>query len=294
MSFLDHLRQKWKHSDPAVREEAVRDLDDQELLERIALDDPDEIVRLAAVGRLTDQDALARFARGRDALATLAAQRLTEPALLAGVAQFSESRDVRELAVGRITDRAVLQRIATSDTDSEIRWLARSRGIGFEDTREVLRSELSKLELAQRKLEQVSEFCGTLDDLCAALVRDGRFRINGAVESGERGLATIRELASSSPPSPAPAGDAAASPAPAFRLLAAKRETRVSDTTSTAQAFYEISVWRTEENTFHCQTRERRLDVVPNSLIWGRVSNGATDGAIARSSSANDRGTGTR
>ena len=50
MGFLDKLKPvpRWKHADPAVRLEAVRELDDPAELAGLAESDPDARVRRAA------------------------------------------------------------------------------------------------------------------------------------------------------------------------------------------------------------------------------------------------------
>jgi hypothetical protein len=278
MSLFDHLRPKWKHSDPIVREQAVLELDDQDALEKIAYEDPCESVRLAAVQKLTDQHTLSRFARRNDSLAVAALKQLTDHAFIASVAQFSESREVRELAVDKIDDPVILHRIASSDTDARVRWKAKRKSIGSDGTREVIRNELAKLQLARQMLENVSEFCGTLDDVCSALIADHRFRINAAIDRNDPpGLATIRELDTKSEV-PVPS-------VPAAQFLASKRIETEGIDEAAANAFFEIKVWRTDENTFHCHTEEKRLDMVQNSVVWSRVSNGATGGSTAKNNS---------
>ena len=65
MSLLDRFRSQpeWQHDDPSVRASAVDDLGDdaQDLLTAIASEDADPGVRVAAVARLTDPDALGRI-----------------------------------------------------------------------------------------------------------------------------------------------------------------------------------------------------------------------------------------
>lgn len=66
MSLLDRFRQpKWKHADPAVRLEAVNELDDdaQDVLGSLAREDADAAVRRRAVARVEDPAVLAAVAR---------------------------------------------------------------------------------------------------------------------------------------------------------------------------------------------------------------------------------------
>ena len=279
MSLFDFLQPKWKHSDPAVRERAVLELERQDLLEIIVYDDPSEQVRLAALMRITDQIVLARFARANDTIALAAMKRLPDRKLVTEVAQRAASRAVREFAVEVLDDRAVLHRIATSDTDPRVRLKARKKHVGCDATRNVIQSELSRLELAQPEPEKTPEFSGTLDELCHALVSDGRFRINGSIETYLPGQATIRELSHGAVA--APTAEANAKSTPAARFLAFKRadSTGPADEAA-AREFFEIAVWRTGENTFHGYTEEKRLDMVINPVTWSSVSNGATPGSM--------------
>src|SRR5262245_28536806 len=121
MSLLEFLRPKWKHRDPAIREQAVRTMKDQQKLEGIVTDDDSEPVRLAAVSRITNETILARIACREDSVALAAMKRMTDRTLIADVSARSHSRVVRELAVDVLEDRIVLHRIAHSDTDHRVR-----------------------------------------------------------------------------------------------------------------------------------------------------------------------------
>jgi len=67
MGLLDKLKPqpRWKHTDPAIRLEAVKDVDDLQELAQLALLDPDGRVRRAAVARLDDAEVLGRIS-GQD------------------------------------------------------------------------------------------------------------------------------------------------------------------------------------------------------------------------------------
>ena len=58
MSIWDFFRPKWKSSDYQTRMDAVKELDDEEILIEIALSDADESVRKEAVKRIEDQPTL--------------------------------------------------------------------------------------------------------------------------------------------------------------------------------------------------------------------------------------------
>jgi hypothetical protein len=272
MSLLDCIRPKWKHSDPAVRVQAVRQLSNQGILETLAGSDPNEAVRLAAIEVMTAQDVLARFAGGPEPLATAAMKRLTDPASIVQVAFSAESRTVREMAVDRIYDGVTLERIATSDTERSVRLKARMKGLGGDKTREFIRRELAKLPPTQPAFGQAAEFSGTLDDICGALIGDGRFRINGRLTPSEPATATIRDLNS------APPGGAAVEPEVSeacAQFLAFKREgSDGPEHGGRLQSFFEIKVWRTDRDIFQFWMEERSLKVVQDPKLWGRISSG--------------------
>lgn len=273
MSFFDRFRAKWKSPDPAVREAAVASLNDHDTLEMLAESDPHEGVRHAAVQAMTDQETLARIARKGGPLAVVAMKRLDDPALIKSLALTAESRAVRELAIDKIDDGVVLHRIATSDTDSALRLKAKLKRMGPDQTRDYIRSELSKLQLASRKADEAAAFCGTLDDVCLALIGDSRFRINGGVEPEIPGLATVRDL-EDSPASNVPGEKA--TPDQRAQFLAFKRGPSGDPVDgSTSNVFFEINVWRTDQNTFVCRAEEKRLKITADAAEWSRISNGS-------------------
>ncbi|WP_414662369.1 HEAT repeat domain-containing protein [Horticoccus sp. 23ND18S-11] len=273
MSFFDRFRAKWKSPDPAVREAAVASLDDHDMLQTLAESDPHEGVRRAAVQAMTDQETLARIARKDGPLAVAAMKRLSDPSLVKSIALTAESRAVRELAIEKIDDGVTLHRIATSDTDSALRLKAKLKRMGPDQTRDYIRSELSKLQLANRKADEAAAFCGTLDDVCLALIGDSRFRINGGVEPEIPGLATVRDL-QSSPGGDAPNGSTGTGQRAQF--LAFKRGPSGDPVDgSTSNVFFEINVWRTDQNTFVCRAEEKRLKITADAAEWSRISNGS-------------------
>lgn len=139
MGILDKFmpQPRWKHADPAIRLEGVRELDDLQELEILAESDADAKVRRAAVGKVSDPAVLGRIAGGdadgavreeaterllalaldgRDAAAALnAATQITDARRLAQLAKSgqAESTDaVRESAVARLTDERLLGAVA--------------------------------------------------------------------------------------------------------------------------------------------------------------------------------------
>lgn len=136
MGFLDKLKPtpRWKHTDPAVRLEAVRELDDPAELAVLAESDPDARVRRAAIPRIADTEVLGRVASrdsdtetkdraadrlialattGSDAGLALAAVRaLTDTRRLSAIARGEAPPEVRAEALARTTDERALAGIA--------------------------------------------------------------------------------------------------------------------------------------------------------------------------------------
>jgi hypothetical protein len=146
MGFLDKLmpQPRWKHADPAIRLEAVKDVDDLQELAVLAETDPDVRVRRAALLRLDDTAVLGRIAsadsdaetrdRAADRLVTLAsrgtggdqpeagdaevpaaleaARAITDPRRLSTLAKGQAADAVRAHALSRISDERALGSIA--------------------------------------------------------------------------------------------------------------------------------------------------------------------------------------
>jgi len=251
MSLLNAFRAKWKHPDPAVRENAVATLADQALLANLAENDDSENVRAAALKRLTDQSLLAQIAKGTGPLNARAAEALTDARALAGVARSAKSAEVRRLTVGRIEDRAALQLIATQDIDPGVRQLARTKTVVHNSLYDFLKSELSKLEIAERKAERVASLCGNLDDVCGALMKDGRFRINGV-------LGDETKVPPAAAPSAPPAEGSRAPGRTSVELLAGSHAPfGEANPAAMLEMYYHIKVSRLGQDEFDCSVEEK-------------------------------------
>ena len=136
MGILDKLKPtpRWKHADPAVRLEAVRELDDPIELAVLAETDSDARVRRAAIPRTTDPAVLGRVASadadpetrdraadrlvalatagGDDANAVTAVAMITDGRRLSAIAKGDASDAVRAEALARTTDVRALGSIA--------------------------------------------------------------------------------------------------------------------------------------------------------------------------------------
>lgn len=104
---------------------------DQAGFAEVARTDPDWVVRVVAVPRLTDEGVLMAIIRtSEDAAVREAALRneyLTDQDVLADRARNDEDEDARIAAITKLNNRAILAKIATEDKDDEIRKVARRR-----------------------------------------------------------------------------------------------------------------------------------------------------------------------
>ena len=119
MGILDRLKPqpRWKHADPAVRLEAVRELDDATELALLAEGDPDARVRRAAIARIAEPQVLGRVASGDPDQETRdrAADRLV------AMASAGEDDASAVEAVRALTDARRLSAIARNDTPEAVR-----------------------------------------------------------------------------------------------------------------------------------------------------------------------------
>ncbi len=127
MGFLGLRKAKWRHADPAVRLAGVADLtyDQQALFAKLAGEDADGRVRLAAARRINDQGALQRLLQAGDPeVARLARERL------AGVAvKLALERPFGEVGamLGTIADQKSLAELSLSAKDAQVREAALAR-----------------------------------------------------------------------------------------------------------------------------------------------------------------------
>jgi len=148
MSFLDRFKPqpRWKHTDPAVRLEAVPTLPDDDehlaVLQELARQDADVRVRRAAGDRLTRVEDIVLLARAEadeqlrreytdrlvgfatapapnDAAASLALEGLADEKQFAAVAKSSPHDTVRAAALGRIHETKLLSSVARHAADGQ-------------------------------------------------------------------------------------------------------------------------------------------------------------------------------
>lgn len=142
MGILDKLRPtpRWKHVDPAIRLDAIAEIDDAATLAEVATTDADARVRRRALERIDDTaviasiaasdadegvrdaaaDALVEIATGAStdaATATMAASAISDERRLATVARTSPHGEARDAALSRVTDEKMLGSIARQAAD---------------------------------------------------------------------------------------------------------------------------------------------------------------------------------
>ncbi|MBI2566900.1 MAG: DUF349 domain-containing protein [Candidatus Schekmanbacteria bacterium] len=154
MALLDMFRPKWRHSDEAVREDALRTLgsDDLQTVVEIAESDPSPRIRRLALSRIENPEVLERLlhsepdhevkkAASDQAQAAYLALALSETAeqsgaairklihlpFLARVARQAPLPASREAALSQIQDEELLATLARSTEDVAIRRLAAER-----------------------------------------------------------------------------------------------------------------------------------------------------------------------
>ena len=121
MGFTDLFKPKWKHSNPEVRLEAVRALDDDEaaLLATIARQDTDARVRRIAVKRIVDADVLTDVAAHEpdESLRKAAIEKAEE--VLVGSAAAGDARALD--ALGKLGHPRLLATVALKASDAAVR-----------------------------------------------------------------------------------------------------------------------------------------------------------------------------
>ncbi len=135
MSILDKLKPqpRWKHADPVVRLEALKELDDPVELALLAETDPDARVRRAVIGQIDDPVVLTRVASGDtdtdaqeratdrlftlattgvDGTALAAVEAIQDPKRLSAIAKSGAAEAVCLSALARTEDERALGSIA--------------------------------------------------------------------------------------------------------------------------------------------------------------------------------------
>lgn len=115
-AILESLVRTGENGD--LRANAAEHITNQDVLEAVVTTDPYEQARLSATINLTSQRVLAQVARsGTQRLRAAALEKLTDPAVLAQIAQDDPSPELRRSAILKVKDVPVLLRIAKNEPD---------------------------------------------------------------------------------------------------------------------------------------------------------------------------------
>jgi DNA repair protein SbcC/Rad50 len=185
--FSRFFKPRWQHTDAAVRQKAVAELNptqeaDRDVLATLAKGDASAAVRAAAAARLTDLKLLDQLIqRDADNAVREAAERQVEallagtaahapsqenrlriialtqnPRVLASVARSANDSPSRLAAVNRLEDQAALAQLATDGIDAELRLAAATRLEDKEALRRLVRDGRDKrvVRLARERLKQ--------------------------------------------------------------------------------------------------------------------------------------------
>jgi len=137
MGLLDKLKPapRWKHADPAVRLEAVRELEDAAELALLAETDPDARVRRAAVPRTVDAEVLGRVAssdadletrdRAADRLVALATASADADTAIAAVRALADPRRLSAIARGEAAEAVRIEALARTTDDRALASVAK-------------------------------------------------------------------------------------------------------------------------------------------------------------------------
>lgn len=127
MSLLDRLRPAWRDSDPQVRRDAVRDLDDLATLRQLAEADDDAAVREAAAARVRGVLVATATSDGPLAACSEALEQLADEAAAADVATRAAHAEIRAAALGRVTTARLLRDVVRAAADPATRDAALAR-----------------------------------------------------------------------------------------------------------------------------------------------------------------------
>ena len=224
MGFLDLFRPKWKHSDPNIRLEAIKDLsadDDLPRLVQVARHDRDVRIRRIAIKKIDDPDLLLEVAQAepdedlrRDAIEK-AAERMLSVALQAdGAAEAADAiariktgdaardertlteivcrarlSEARHLAFERLREPRSFAEVVRRGSDSDLRSSAIDKLRDEEQLADLLMANLTKelpKELSLRALDRVKS-----RDLLAELAQKGRSKALRTLAREKLGLSVV-------------------------------------------------------------------------------------------------------
>lgn len=166
MSVFDIFKPKCKHSDPQVRNRAVKELDDQELLLKIAMSDTDPSVRGTAVKKLTSITDLESI-RSKESNATVkeVISNKLNKAYSQKIIFDSKSISIPD-TIAKIDDPSVLPTIVLAINDSCVAEQVISHIRSADSLAKIVRSSTNK-KIAKTALEGITDK-PTLEKLAAS------------------------------------------------------------------------------------------------------------------------------
>jgi hypothetical protein len=222
MGFLDLFRPKWKHSDPAVRIEAVKEFtaeDDAGLLAQVVRQDSDARVRRTALKKIADPGLLDELAQ-RDPDESLrkdAADKAVELLVSAALQDTDEARALT--AVGRISAQRTLADIAVRSSLESVRSAALQQISDDRCRAEVVRRGSSDSTLRTRALAAITDTDVLRDLACSDAVKEVVVMAVGKLTERETLEAVLRKAKSKAARSAAQEKLDAMSPQPAGKAV---------------------------------------------------------------------------
>ena len=127
--MMRFLKQKWQHSDPEIRRQAIKALkpDETEILGQIAREDESHDIRRLALRRLDDLDLLYKLSEEDGDSETCQFAQICLSELLAGTRETSPALNVRMDFLSRHPQTSLLEYVALNGVETELRRSAQDR-----------------------------------------------------------------------------------------------------------------------------------------------------------------------
>lgn len=159
MGLFGLFKAKWQHDDPEVRRLAVEGLKEKEqkTLKKIAVDDPEAAVRLAAVAKVSDVFLLAEISKNdADAAVRLAAvERVDDEEVLQRLLADASDEGVRLAAAQKLGDREAQIQLVCGSADAA---LFGRLAAGLADAERVrIARQASDTEISRLALEAIAD-----------------------------------------------------------------------------------------------------------------------------------------
>ena len=163
----------------AFRQKVARETKSERLHQELLTNDPDEEVRLAAVGKVHDTNRLSDFARN-DAnwrVRSAAADRIHNPSDAEALLRASGDPNVRMIALSRICDVAVLREYALNDPDYSVRVSAAGKIESSEILLEIIHGAQTESEwrVCLPKLIRKSKVDGIIPENVRTAIRNAKY-----------------------------------------------------------------------------------------------------------------------